>query len=302
VQNIGCEAVTADHWVRKHVRAGGVHCSVLVVEELTQIDVQLWADLALCRFKGVQMILCGDFGQFGPVCEHWAGCAVTEGALENSQMLHEMCGGNKLVLTENKRSDARLFDFYTNLGDDLQSALRRAKQLFPRTKREASYTLTMSHARRQAVNKLRNRQEYMQRFAKRGPGPSQAVFVKAPPPTRSGNQPQDMWLWPGLQLIGAGGLCKKGLFYEVAEVDVDDNAVHVHLPNEKTVKLTCGLRLTHDQAARSLRLSYGLTYASCQGLTLRGVVRLETDSPNFTLKHLYVGISRATGAEWVEVA
>ncbi len=46
VQNIGCEAVTADHWVRKHVRAGGVHCSVLVVEELTQIDVQLWADLA----------------------------------------------------------------------------------------------------------------------------------------------------------------------------------------------------------------------------------------------------------------
>ena len=139
-----------------------MHCSVLVVEELTQIDVQLWADLALCRFKGVQMILCGDFGQFGPVCEHWAGCALAEGALENSQMLHEMCGGmcggNKLVLTENKRSDARLFDFYTNLGEDLQAALRRAKQLFPKTKRDAAYTLTMSHSRRVAVNKLRNRQ------------------------------------------------------------------------------------------------------------------------------------------------
>ena len=98
-----------------------------------------------------------------------------------------------------------------------------------------------------------------------------------------------MWLWPGLQLIGAGGLCKKGLFYEVAEVDGN-------------IVLTCGLRLTHEQAARSLRLSYGLTFASCQGLTLQGVVRLETDSPNFTLKHLYVGVSRATAADLVEVA
>ena len=238
--------------------------------------------------NGDELTRAGE-SQFGPVCEHWCGCAVPAGALENSQMLWDMCQGNKLVLTENKRSDAKLFDFYTNLGDDLQSALRRAKQLFPRTKREAAYTLTMSHSRRVAVNKLRNRQEYMQKFAK-GQGPPQAVLVKAPPPTRSGNQPQDMWLWPGLQLIGAGGLCKKGLFYEVAEVD--GNIVH----------LTCGLRLTHEQAARSLRLSYGLTFASCQGLTLRGVVRLETDSPNFTLKHLYVGVSRATAADLVEIA
>jgi hypothetical protein len=147
----------------------------------------------------------------------------------------------------------------------------------------------MSHARRVAVNKTRNRQEYMQKFAK-GQGPAQAVLVKAPPPTRAANNPQDMWLWPGIQLIGAGGLCKKGLFYEVADVRQD------------IVNLTCGLSLTHEQAARSLRLAYALTYASCQGLTLRRVVRLETDSPNFTLKHLYVGISRATAADLVEVA
>ena len=97
-------------------------------------------------------------------------------------------------------------------------------------------------------------------------------------------------LWPGIQLIGAGHLCKKGLFYEVAEVSGD------------FVNLTCGLRLTHEQTVRSLRLAYALTYASCQGLTLPGVVRLETDSPNFTMKHLYVGISRATSAELIEVA
>ena len=47
--------------------------------------------------------------------------------------------------------------------------------------------------------------------------------------------------------------------------------------------------------------AYALTYASCQGLTLPGVVRLDTRSNHFTLKHLYVGLSRATGADLVEI-
>ena len=67
-QNINSGAHTADHRVRKHVRAGGVHCHTLVVEELTQVNVQLWADLALCRFKGVSFVASGDFGQFQPIC------------------------------------------------------------------------------------------------------------------------------------------------------------------------------------------------------------------------------------------
>ena len=62
-----------------------------------------------------------------------------------------------------------------------------------------------------------------------------------------------------------------------------------------------GLVLTHEQAVQSLRLCYALTYASCQGLTLPGVVRLDTKSDHFTLKHLYVGLSRATAADLVEV-
>jgi hypothetical protein len=273
-------ACTADHWVRKHVRAGGVHCHTLVIEEFTQINVQLWADLALCRMKGVAIIACGDFGQFGPVCESWAGCEVEEGALEHSAMLLEMCP-NRLVLTENKRSDARLFAFYTQLGDDLDAALARAKEQFPRTDRPAAYTLSMSHARRMAVNKAMNELD-SKCF-------QTAVFITAPPATRAGNQPQDMWVWPGLQLIGAGGRCLKGLFYEVAEV------------TPEWLILEGGLKLSHEHASKSMRLAYAITYASCQGLTLRGVVRLETQSPNFTLRHLYVGISRATAAGLVEV-
>ena len=127
-----------------------------------------------------------------------------------------------------------------------------------------------------------------------------SVFLKAPNETRAGNQPQDMILWKGLQLIGAGHRCLKGLFYEVAEIR-SDVAKEAAENSGGIVKLTSGLVLTFDQAVLSLRLCYALTYASCQGLTLPGVVRLDTRSDHFTLKHLYVGLSRATSASLVEV-
>jgi hypothetical protein len=279
VQNIGCEAKTCDHWVRKHVRNGGVHCHTLVVEELTQINVQLWSDLSLCRYKGISFVCAGDFGQFPPICEHWMGCPAPEGSLQHSDMLWEMCGGHRLTLTENMRSDAKLFEAYTTLGDNLLGALQKARALFPVTDRPARYTLTISHKNRMRINRQRNMQE----------ASWDGIFLKAPKQTRGGNQPQDMILWKGLQLIGAGHRCLKGLFYEVEEV------------TEEHVRLTSGL-LTHEQAVQSLRLSYALTYASCQGLTLPGVVRLDTKSSHFTLKHLYVGLSRATSADLVEVS
>ena len=48
VQNFGEGAVTADHWVRRHARNGAPKCDVLVVDEITQIDVQLWVAISTC--------------------------------------------------------------------------------------------------------------------------------------------------------------------------------------------------------------------------------------------------------------
>jgi hypothetical protein len=63
-----------------------------------------------------------------------------------------------------------------------------------------------------------------------------------------------------------------------------------------------GPTMTHEQAARCLRLTYGLTLAGCQGLTLPGRVRIvDTNSPHFTRKHLFVGLSRATAFDLLEV-
>jgi len=53
---------------------------------------------------------------------------------------------------------------------------------------------------------------------------------------------------------------------------------------------------------RAVRPAHALVYAGSQGLTLPGRVRLETDSSHLTLKHLYVGASRATRHDMLEVA
>ena len=71
--------------------------------------------------------------------------------------------------------------------------------------------------------------------------------------------------------------------------------------DDDSVLLNNNGRLSHQECVRSLRLPYALTYASGQGLTLKGRIRLETESPNMTLRHLYVGISRATAPGLVEV-
>ena len=94
-------------------------------------------------------------------------------------------------------------------------------------------------------------------------------------------------------MIGAGGRAKKGLFYRV-----------VSCTQERVVLEGNGeiVGLSAENAVKHLRLTHCLTYASCQGLSLAGVRLLETDSPHFTWRHLYVGASRCTSSRLLEVA
>ncbi len=283
VQNLGCGCVTADSFVRKHAR--NLHCDVLVIEEMSQIDIQLWSYIALVRHKHIQTIVVGDMQQFSPICNCWCGTPVADNALESSDMLLEMCQGNRLTLTENRRSDQTLFNFYTSLkcgttfARPLDDALVEAKSLFPKTNRRALYTLTMSHRRRVQINRRENM------FLK----PKGAIHLKAPLFfTRGANVPQSMYVWVGMTLIGSGHRCLKGVFVTVEDINCDSVTVS-------------GQKLNHADAIRSLRLCSALTYASVQGLTLKGIVRIETDSRNFTLKHLYIGSSRATCSSLLEV-
>ena len=204
-------------------------------------------------------------------------------------MLRELCCGNRFTLTENKRSDPPLFDFIQSLrpgtaqARPLAEALAEARARFPRTAREADWVLCLSHRKRMALNRQMNN-------CKKPPG---ALFFRYRPASGdvTGNAPQSCWLWPGVTLVGAGGCCPKGILVEVTAL------------TEEEVCLSSGAKLGREQVCKCTRLAHCLCYASVQGLTLPGVVRLEdTDSPMFCLRKLYVGVSRATAAEKVEVS
>ena len=70
-QNLGLKAQTADHWVRRYVRGGSAQkLDWLVVEEITQLDMALWADLACVGLNAdVKFLLLGDFRQLPAVLD-----------------------------------------------------------------------------------------------------------------------------------------------------------------------------------------------------------------------------------------
>jgi len=143
------------------------------------------------------------------------------------------------------------------------------------------YSLSVSHATRLEVNRKCN-------LLHKTLHP-EAIKYEAPP--RAEHQ-QSFWAWPGQELIGAGGRVKKGLFYTVVSCDFKRLVVE---GNGETITVSA------EHAARCLRLSHCLTYAACQGLSLAGVRLLETNSPHFGWRHLYVGASRCTSAATLEV-
>ena len=89
---------------RRPTTAGMQKLDWLVVEEITQLDMALWADLAY-----VILLLLGDFRQLPAVLDSWAG--PISAPLEHSQLIRDLAGGHRHELTENMRSDPGIFNF-----------------------------------------------------------------------------------------------------------------------------------------------------------------------------------------------
>ena len=132
VQNLGLGAQTAEHWVRRTIRAGRCSLDWLIIEEVTQLDVGLWADVAeLSTNRRVRFLL------LGPAVQDAFGGAPVLRTLKESQLLHDLAGGYVHELTENRRSDERIFRFLQYLRVDeaeqvpLRDAVQVAREQFP---------------------------------------------------------------------------------------------------------------------------------------------------------------------------
>ena len=190
---------TADYWIRRHIINGDCNADYIWVDEISQLDIELITALNRLTYTNVKFLISGDFNQFSPLGNSFRGAPIADDAFEHSNLLHRMAGGNRLTLTECRRSNPELFNFYTRLipGGDLYNpplgvAVNLARQQF-KYEGVCDLNLTLSHRKRIAINRRVNLHKK----------PSDSVFMPCPKLERlSQNAPQEMWLWKGLELLG----------------------------------------------------------------------------------------------------
>ena len=281
--------VTADHYVRRTILHGACTSDVIFIEEISQIECALWAQIGKVN---KQFILCGDFNQFGPCHDSWRGNNIPSGAFESSRMFHRLSDGNRLTLTKCRRSDSFLFDFYSSLISGgvrfhmpLSEVLEEARSLF-HFEGYARHNLCISHVKRRKLNREIN-------LALR---PEGAILIRAKPEKGQTNTAQNMFIWPGLELIGATTAVRRGIrnncMYEVISLEEDG----------VTVRGDSDIKLAYDQVASWLRLSDARTYASVQGTEFSESLRLhDCTNKHFTMKHLFVALSRAKDKNKIDI-
>jgi hypothetical protein len=264
---------------------GAATCDYVWLDEVSQVDVCLLRQIGKLAFTPMRFLLSGDFNQFPPINNCWKGTPVPEDALERSALLHTLAGGNRCALTQCRRRDRRLFDYYSSLipgGSRFELPLRdcvaQARALFVHHG-PARWNLVISHRKRVQINR-----ELNQAWA-----PLDAVCLEVSGKPARGNGAQTMLLWPGIQLFGCVAVEKRGIrngcMYTVETI--------VAAAETLTLQGLDG-ELGFDQAKTCMRLSFAQTYASCQGTEFDGSLRLwDCSHQFFTKRHLLVGLSRA---------
>ena len=284
------KGVTADHYIRRHVLHGISTADCVWVDEFGQIEHSIWCELNKLEN---QWILSGDENQFLPIWSSYRGVEIDEHRLHKSRFLHQLCGGNRLVLTECMRSERELFDYYSSLiyGGSrfiilLEDVLTEARRLF-HFDGPARHNLVISHRKRIQINKELNLLHK----------PDDATFIKTKPLQGQLCKAQDMWIWPGLEVLGCTQASKKvknNVLYTVKAVG--DNTIEIE-------KEADTISLTHEQFGILCRLSFARTYASIQGTEFGDEsLRLhDTTNKNFSHKHLFVAISRSSRGDLIDV-
>ncbi len=121
--------------------------------------------------------------------------------------------------------------------------------------------------------------------------PDDALFIQ-----KTGDV--EMYLYPDLLLVGHLQEKKKGVlngaFYRVISTTEEACVVKCEITGKE-------LKLDTSFVAQYLRLAFALTQASAQGSTLKGRLAVYTRHPKFTKRHLFVSMSRCTGADLLEV-
>ena len=104
-RNIGVGAMTAHSFAQKRVLHGTFSGSVVLIDEISFMSIDLLAALEQLRLKGVRLFAFGDFRQLPPVCNRWRGQKVPSDLFGRSRLFRQWSAGNRFVLRRRRRSD-----------------------------------------------------------------------------------------------------------------------------------------------------------------------------------------------------
>jgi hypothetical protein len=307
------EGDTVDHFSWKHVREGGTGVDVIWVDEISMLDIELLCDMNHVDFRDPppQWILSGDFNQYLPFFNNFRGKNFFK-SFEGSGLLHQLAGGARVTLTECRRSDTQLFGFYSSLipggarhHKSLQENVLEAQQIFHPTRARgfiqgtalAPTNLVLSHRKRVDLNARCNAADAQGREGVvqfRMEDFYDAKEREELDDHRS--QPQDACFWPGLVVLSklSNKKVKNSLLYEILGFEGDKVRLQRLAKKEEEPEV----QLAKKAFFKNFRLSYALTYASVQGLTIKNLLALhDTNHPHFDARHLFVGTSRAVASD-----
>jgi hypothetical protein len=308
------------------VREGGTAVDVIWIDEISMLDIELLCDLSHVSFRQppVQWILSGDFNQYIPFFNSFRGKSVEE-SFENSTLLHLLASGTRVTLTECKRSDEHLFDFYSSLipggyryGKTLAENVQEARELFHCTKATgfipgtalAPTNLVLSHKKRIELNARCNAadaigRENVESFLMKD------YYTEQELENVDERGPQDALFWPGLLVISRHTTkkVKNALPYEILAFEGDTVRLKLVMqtgkrlvPDEEEEEPEAEVQMSRKAFFQTFRLNYALTYASIQGVTIKTLLALhDTSHVHFNPRHLFVGTSRAIASDMLIV-
>ena len=121
-------------------------------------------------------------------------------------------------------------------------------------------------------------------------------------------QPQSMYVWVGLDLIGCPRgsgkqLTVQGVIYTVT--GITEKHLELQMRPEYCTRGAgdATLLVPLEEACAQLRLCHAVCYYTCQGRTVRDrhIVLLDVRHPHFTVRALIVRLSRATHGRYLHV-
>jgi hypothetical protein len=232
-----------------------------------------------------KFILSGDVNQFAPIGNMWRNSSVAEDAFERSSLIHTMASGNIIKLEQCMRSESSLFDFYSAV---LKISIKEAMLHTHRFnyQGECRFYLVISHCRRVQINRKQNE------IHSRG---KHTLYIGSHNTRAKRHSQQSMHLYEGIELLGCTAkgerlYIRNGVLYTVSKI-IDE---HIFVN---------GKMFDKEQIKSIFRLSYARAYASCQGCEFdtQPVCFCDTKHPQFSIKHLYVGLSRCRNADLIRV-